>query len=131
MSRLGHKQEDESLTDGAMAMFCPACPQPGINLPSDWKDRYTLFVFLAFIMCLILNLFKETNSSEHSSWMEISLQSTCNAELGRRMFPFLQVWDSWQTRSHTKPISRLGRNLSRCARISHLDITSLFTYLFD
>ena len=22
---------------GDLALFCPACPQPGINLPSDWK----------------------------------------------------------------------------------------------
>lgn len=20
-----------------LALFCPACPQPGINLPTDWK----------------------------------------------------------------------------------------------
>ena len=25
---------------GALALFCPACPQPGINLPEDWnKDK--------------------------------------------------------------------------------------------
>ena len=23
---------------GKLASFCPACPQPGINLPADWKD---------------------------------------------------------------------------------------------
>jgi hypothetical protein len=22
----------------ALALFCPACPQPGINLPEDWKQ---------------------------------------------------------------------------------------------
>jgi hypothetical protein len=21
-----------------LALFCPACPQPGINLPDNWKD---------------------------------------------------------------------------------------------
>jgi hypothetical protein len=26
--------------DGSMAIFCPACPQPGINLPNDWQLRY-------------------------------------------------------------------------------------------
>ncbi|KAH9024662.1 hypothetical protein EDB84DRAFT_1564332 [Lactarius hengduanensis] len=26
--------------DGSMAIFCPACPQPGVNLPVDWKTRY-------------------------------------------------------------------------------------------
>ena len=24
---------------GRLASFCPACPQPGINLPEDWKDE--------------------------------------------------------------------------------------------
>lgn len=23
---------------GSMAGFCPGCPQPGVNLPADWKD---------------------------------------------------------------------------------------------
>ena len=22
---------------GSLALFCPSCPQPGINLPADWK----------------------------------------------------------------------------------------------
>lgn len=25
---------------GDLAIFCPACPQPGINLPEDWKTKY-------------------------------------------------------------------------------------------
>lgn len=24
--------------NGNLAIFCPSCPQPGINLPPDWKD---------------------------------------------------------------------------------------------
>ncbi|KAH9008024.1 hypothetical protein EDB85DRAFT_1904662 [Lactarius pseudohatsudake] len=37
---LGNQQEGERPPDGAMAIFCPACPQPGINLPTDWKTLY-------------------------------------------------------------------------------------------
>lgn len=40
-SGIGHLPEEESVPDGSMAIFCPACPQPGINLPKDWKMRYT------------------------------------------------------------------------------------------
>ena len=29
---------DEKPGRGEMALFCPACPQPGINLPPDWKE---------------------------------------------------------------------------------------------
>jgi hypothetical protein len=24
-------------TPGSLTLFCPSCPQPGINLPADWK----------------------------------------------------------------------------------------------
>jgi hypothetical protein len=29
---------DESSASGNLSIFCPSCPQPGINLPPDWKD---------------------------------------------------------------------------------------------
>ncbi|KAI9437388.1 hypothetical protein BJY52DRAFT_1230141 [Lactarius psammicola] len=37
---LGYQVEQETPQDGSMAIFCPACPQPGINLPDDWKVKY-------------------------------------------------------------------------------------------
>ncbi|KAH8976825.1 hypothetical protein EDB86DRAFT_2839044 [Lactarius hatsudake] len=36
-SGLGHQNGGIPATDGSMAIFCPACPQLGINLPDDWK----------------------------------------------------------------------------------------------
>jgi hypothetical protein len=27
-----------SFQSWSLAIFCPSCPQPGINLPPDWKD---------------------------------------------------------------------------------------------
>ncbi|KIK17127.1 hypothetical protein PISMIDRAFT_63255, partial [Pisolithus microcarpus 441] len=35
----GHDMEQDP-GDGGLALFCPACPQPGVNLPPDWKVRY-------------------------------------------------------------------------------------------
>ncbi|KAI6012412.1 hypothetical protein F5J12DRAFT_717717 [Pisolithus orientalis] len=35
----GHDKEQDP-RQGELALFCPACPQPGINLPPDWKTRY-------------------------------------------------------------------------------------------
>jgi hypothetical protein len=32
----GHHPEN-LVKQGALAIFCPTCPQPGVNLPSDWK----------------------------------------------------------------------------------------------
>jgi hypothetical protein len=35
----GHNKLDPTTPPkGALANFCPACPQAGINLPKDWKD---------------------------------------------------------------------------------------------
>ncbi|KAF9521229.1 hypothetical protein CPB83DRAFT_779012 [Crepidotus variabilis] len=41
-----HREADEGQTmlipgPGELAMFCAACPQPGINLPDNWETRYT------------------------------------------------------------------------------------------
>jgi hypothetical protein len=53
LNGLGHQYEDDPVKDGSMAIFCPACPQPGINLPADWKERYTPYVFIEILpMCL-------------------------------------------------------------------------------
>ncbi|KAI6008480.1 hypothetical protein EDC04DRAFT_2907147 [Pisolithus marmoratus] len=32
----GHDMEQDP-GDGGLALFCPACPQPGVDLPADWK----------------------------------------------------------------------------------------------
>ena len=40
----GHWINNDAILDGSMAIFFPACPQPNINLPSDWKTRYTPYV---------------------------------------------------------------------------------------
>jgi len=34
-SGVGLNSDEDTPQDGAMAIFCPACPQPGINLPDD------------------------------------------------------------------------------------------------
>ena len=32
---------------GALAIFCPACPQPGVNLPDDWeKDKWRWVIII-------------------------------------------------------------------------------------
>ncbi|KAH9172242.1 hypothetical protein EDB89DRAFT_2114234 [Lactarius sanguifluus] len=41
-SGLGRQNGGTSTSDGSLAIFCPACPQPGINLPDDWKSRNQL-----------------------------------------------------------------------------------------
>ena len=45
----GHTSADPmNPAAGELTIFCPACPQSGINFPTDWKDdpnRYYSFNF--------------------------------------------------------------------------------------
>lgn len=34
---VGH-EEEAKVQPGGLAIFCPACPQPGINLPKNWNQ---------------------------------------------------------------------------------------------
>ena len=36
--RFGAVYNENSPPSGSLTIFCPSCPQPGINLPPDWKD---------------------------------------------------------------------------------------------
>ena len=38
LKRFGSVYEEFSSSSGNLAIFCPSCPQPGINLPPNWKD---------------------------------------------------------------------------------------------
>ncbi|KAG2114064.1 hypothetical protein BD769DRAFT_1630016 [Suillus cothurnatus] len=56
----GHCPDGVPMTEpGQCAVLCPACPQPGMNLPEDWKDTspdkqwlYALFVGIDANFCL-------------------------------------------------------------------------------
>jgi hypothetical protein len=38
--RAGHGHEpDVSPSNAGLALFCPACPQPGINTPDNWTAQ--------------------------------------------------------------------------------------------
>jgi hypothetical protein len=62
----GHNQEDPLRPrPGSLANFCATCPQPGINLPEDWKSdrnrwgilcydhrQYTMLIYSHLKICL-------------------------------------------------------------------------------
>ncbi|KAK7685249.1 hypothetical protein QCA50_011612 [Cerrena zonata] len=37
-SGIAYLSSDNPIPKGGLAPFCPACPQPGINLLTDWQD---------------------------------------------------------------------------------------------
>ncbi|KAJ7720993.1 hypothetical protein B0H16DRAFT_1666372 [Mycena metata] len=63
MLKRGGRGHDEGGVEGTkpgqLAILCPACPQPGINLPVDWdkaskEDRFMYILFLALDVCFRL-----------------------------------------------------------------------------
>jgi hypothetical protein len=38
----GHTNDEPGAGD--LALFCPACPQPGINLPDNWREDKNQYV---------------------------------------------------------------------------------------
>ncbi|KAF7293735.1 CxC2 domain-containing protein [Mycena chlorophos] len=58
--RFGHKSnEAENTAPGELAILCPACPRPGVNLPDDWqnaepKDHCLYTQFFAMDACFQL-----------------------------------------------------------------------------
>jgi hypothetical protein len=38
LKRFGAVYHDQSSTPGNLTIFCPSCPQPGINLPANWTN---------------------------------------------------------------------------------------------
>ncbi len=74
-SGLAYEDTADHPIDGSMAIFCPACPQPGLNLPEDWQNRYNKYVIDVHILYVLIQYLKGTNSSEPSLWMATSLQS--------------------------------------------------------
>lgn len=41
---------------GALAIFCPACPQPEINLPSNWREDERRWVMVNIAITLLILL---------------------------------------------------------------------------
>jgi hypothetical protein len=38
MKRAGRQHDSSTPEEGSCAILCPACPQPGLNLPPDWEN---------------------------------------------------------------------------------------------
>ena len=49
----GYGHEDQQPSHGDLAYFCPACPQPGVNVPKDWDGSANGWVIINMISCTI------------------------------------------------------------------------------
>ena len=121
-SGLGHQADHEISKDGSMAIFCPACPQPGVNLPDNWKTKYSLYVTHFIQHFIITYIHTGTSSSAHSLWMGIFQWSICDIGPARRMFPYPLEWHSWPILKNITIIFRaVPRAVQKCLRqVRHL-----------
>ena len=42
-----HDKKANEVKDGELAVFCPTCPQPGVNIPDNWKSDPARYIFNA------------------------------------------------------------------------------------
>ena len=52
----GSTKSVKEVESGELAIFCPACPQPGINLPDNWRDDKARQVEQFFILSNFLKI---------------------------------------------------------------------------
>jgi hypothetical protein len=69
-----------------LASFCPACPQPGVNLPDDWKEEPRKYECFPLPAHLYDKLVSENYSSGWVLWMGISRQITFYQRTRKTMF---------------------------------------------
>lgn len=45
------KLSEKGLEDGELAVICPSCPRPGVNIPINWKDDPLRYAFRRNAYC--------------------------------------------------------------------------------
>ena len=50
MASFGFANNENHPGEGELALFCAACPQPGINLPKDWRKDPDKWLYVCFII---------------------------------------------------------------------------------
>ncbi|KAJ6517571.1 hypothetical protein DFH09DRAFT_940379 [Mycena vulgaris] len=102
-SARGHDPEGVANTqEGECALLCPACPQPGKNLPPDWKDypeekQFLFALFLAMDANFRLKR-KDVSSEEKDPGLGKGWAFFC--EVKAYMVHVKKNWGQVQERSH-------------------------------
>lgn len=87
----GFAHRDELTTEataGELANFCPACPQPGINLPDDWPDDDKRQAADRVLRFVLTQAYTDGFISDSSWQMETSRQIMFGRNIQKQMFGF-------------------------------------------
>ncbi|KAK0189723.1 hypothetical protein F5146DRAFT_932029 [Armillaria mellea] len=72
----GNEQEGvNNVNPGELAMECPVCPCPGVNLPEDWWDAPNLLKYLYWKLIAIDTNFCLQNLLKSDNIMDLGLHS--------------------------------------------------------
>ncbi|KZP29569.1 hypothetical protein FIBSPDRAFT_884962 [Athelia psychrophila] len=93
----GHEQNKEP-GEGGLALFCPACPQPGYNLPDNWENDPAQFAYKR----QIVNDVNVKAQNSHSAWPE---QDVC----------LYDAKDTWLQNNLTRNIYRKNHKAQNSA----------------
>ncbi|KAH6906278.1 hypothetical protein BKA70DRAFT_1497792 [Coprinopsis sp. MPI-PUGE-AT-0042] len=70
LKRNGFAHKDRPPGKGEMALFCAACPQPGINLPDDWEQDDEAWKYIrSFVADGNFKCIHRTQKSEDDIWL--------------------------------------------------------------
>jgi hypothetical protein len=87
----GFAHRDELTTEataGELANLCPACPQPGINLPDDWPDDDKRQASDGVLRFVLTQAYTDGFTSDSSWQMETSRQIMFGRNIQKQMFGF-------------------------------------------
>ncbi|PBK62356.1 hypothetical protein ARMSODRAFT_895754, partial [Armillaria solidipes] len=93
---------------GGLALMCPACPRPGINLPADWELAPLEYKFL-YILILMLDANFHLKNLYRSSWEK-------DPGLHTRLAYFVELTE------YIKHVSKyaMQKDISTCSRFRTL-----------
>ena len=78
------------VTAGKLTVFCPACPQPGINIPDNWKEDPARYVSYSEKI-ILFTFFVDGYISVCLSLMEISRRIMFDKRVPKAIFGFPKV----------------------------------------
>ena len=73
-------------TPGELAVLCPACPYPDINLPPDWRSAAKAYVLYSIIISSIYAL-SDTFITRALASTRVSVSSDAIYQVMRRILP--------------------------------------------
>jgi hypothetical protein len=89
----GHTDRDPTKPEpGELAIFCPTCPQPGINLPADWQNDPHRFVSSSYSVIQVLIVITSSSLCSEVFIRQFAGDGNFKADHVRQHNPADDVW---------------------------------------